>query len=75
MFYLHFDPISTEVILKKKKIASVSYVGDASAATVSSLIIPTDFNLIVNNLIVNNSLELEQNGSFNIFDESTVEIV
>lgn len=75
MFYLHFDPISTEVILKKKKITSVSYVGDASAATVSALTIPTDFSLIINNLTVNNSLELEQNGSFNIFDESTVEIV
>jgi len=74
MFHIHFDPVTTELILKKKKIASVTYVGDNSSATISALTITDDLGLIVNNLTVNNYLELEENAAFNIFDESTVEV-
>jgi len=74
MFHIHFDPVTTELILKKKKIASVTYVGDNSSATVSALTITDDLGLIVNNLTVNNYLELEENAAFNIFDESSVEV-
>lgn len=74
MFHIHFDPVTTELILKKKKIASVTYVGDNSSATISALTITDDLGLIVNNLTVNNYLELEENAAFNIFDESSVEV-
>lgn len=74
MFHIHFDPITSELVLKKKKIASVTYVGDDSSATVSALSVSTDLGLIVNNLTVNNYLEVQENGAFNIYDESSVEV-
>lgn len=74
MFHIHFDPITSELVLKKKKIASVTYVGDGSSATVSALSVSTDLGLIVNNLTVNTYLEVQENGAFNIYDESSVEV-
>ena len=72
MINLHFDPITTELVLGKKKKDSGAGVG--TSATVSALIVPAFLELQVNNLTVMDYLELTETGAFTVFSQSAVEV-
>lgn len=71
MLTLHFDPITTEmVVVKKRKIAKIS-----NNVVVSALVVPNFLELQVNNLAVKDQIEITENGSFSIYEEGSVEVV
>lgn len=71
MLTLHFDPITTEmVVVKKRKIAQIS-----NNVVVSALVVPNFLELQVNNLSVKDQVEITENGSFSIYEEGSVEVV
>ena len=73
MFNLQFDPITTEMVIgKKKKIAVPPTEG--SSATLSALIVPAPLELLINNLRIIEYIEITDTGAFSIYVDSVVEV-
>jgi hypothetical protein len=72
MFSLHFDPVTTEMVIGKRK--KQPGTGTVSTATLSALIVPMPLELLVNNLNVVDSIEITDTGAFTIFPNSAVEV-
>lgn len=74
MFNLQFDPVTTEMVIGKKKKSTTVVIGDGSSATVSALIVPAALELMVNNLTVIDFVEITDTGAFSIYTDSSVEV-
>jgi len=73
MFNLHFDPVTTELVVgKKKKVASSG--GEGNTATLSALLVTTPLELQVNNLKIIDFVEITENGSLSVYSNSAVEV-
>lgn len=73
MFNLHFDPVTTELVVgKKKKVASSG--GEGNTATLSALLVTTPLELQVNNLKVIDFVEITESGAFSVNFNSAVEV-
>ena len=73
MFNLHFDPVTTQLVIGKKRKSDVGGVG-GSAATMSALHIVNDLELQINIVIIKDFIEVADNGSFTVFQNGVVEI-
>lgn len=67
---MHFDPITTEMVIGKKKKSTVT----ASSATISALIVPAPLELLVNNLTIVDQVELTETGALTIYADGAVEV-
>lgn len=74
MFNLQFDPITTEMVIGKRKKRETVVIGDGSSATISALIVPAPLELMVNNLTVIDTIEITDTGAFTIYTDSSVEV-
>jgi hypothetical protein len=74
MFNLQFDPVTTEMVIGKKKKSTTVVIGDGSSATISALIVPAPLELMVNNLTVIDFVEITDTGAFSIYTDSSVEV-
>lgn len=74
MFNLQFDPITTEMVIGKRKKKETVVIGDGSSATISALIVPAPLELMVNNLTVIDTIEITDTGAFTIYSDSSVEV-
>jgi len=72
MFSLQFDPVTTEMVIGKRK--KTVAIGDGSSATLSALLVPAPLELLVNNLTVLDNIEITDSGSFTINSVSAVEV-
>lgn len=78
MFNLHFDPITTGLlVVKKKKELVVVPSDDATgiSATIGSIAISNEFKLLDNNLKIIDSIEISDSGSIDIRENGFVEII
>lgn len=73
MFNLHFDPVTTQLVIGKKKKSGSGSVG-GGIATMSALYVVNDLELQINTVIVKDYIEVADDGSFTVFQASTVEI-
>lgn len=73
MFNLHFDPVTTQLVIGKKKKSGTAGVG-GGIATMSALYVVNDLELQINTVIVKDYIEVAEDGTFTVFEASTVEI-
>ena len=73
MFNLQFDPITTEMVIGKKKKIAVPSTG-GSSATLSALVVPAPLELLINNLRIIEHIEITDTGAFSIYVDSVVEV-
>lgn len=73
MFNLHFDPVTTELVVGKKKKA-VNSGGEGNTATLSALLVTAPLELQVNNLKVIDFVEITETGAFSVYSNSAVEV-
>jgi hypothetical protein len=73
MFNLHFDPVTTQLVIGKKKKSGSGGV-NGGIATMSALYVVNDLELQINTVIVKDYIEVAEDGSFTVFQASTVEI-
>jgi len=71
MSKMTFDPITTELVIQraKKKVIDIG-----SSAKLGALVVPTNFELLVNNITIVESVEVVDAGSFTIYSDGIVEI-
>lgn len=72
MFNLQYDPVTTQLVIGRKKKPTGGING--AIATMSALYVVNDLELQVNNVIVKDYIEVAEDGSFTVFTASTVEI-
>lgn len=73
MFNLQFDPVTTQLVIgKKKKKITDSFGG--SLATMSALYVFNDLELQINQIIVKDYIEVAEMGSFTVAVDGAVEI-
>jgi hypothetical protein len=73
MFNLHFDPVTTQLVIGKKRKSNVGGVG-GSSATMSALYVVNDLELQINTVIIKDFIEVAEDGSFTVFQNGAVEI-
>lgn len=73
MFSLQFDPVTTEMVIGKKK-KTVVPGGEGNTATLSALLVTSPLELQVNNLKVINYIEVTESGAFSVYSNSAVEV-
>lgn len=73
MFNLHFDPVTTELVVGKRKKSTI-VDGESSTATLSALIVTNPLELQVNNLKVIDFVEITESGAFSVNFNSAVEV-
>jgi hypothetical protein len=73
MFNLHFDPVTTQLVIGRKKRSGSTGVNGGNA-TMSALYVVNDLELQVNTVIVKDYIEVAETGTFTVFEASTVEI-
>lgn len=71
MSKMTFDPITTELVIQRVKKKAVDA---GNSAKLGALVVPTSFELLVNNISIVESVEITDTGSFAIYSEGTVEI-
>lgn len=71
MLILSYDPITTEVIIKKVQPTNINLVG----AAIGEFSLNGDLNLNDGYLTVDNSLTVNDNSTLDISDSSTLEII
>jgi hypothetical protein len=74
MFNLHFDPVTTQLVIGKKKKSGTGGGSGGGIATMSALYVVNDLELQINTVIVKDYIEVAEDGTFTVFDASTVEI-
>jgi hypothetical protein len=73
MFNLHFDPVTTQLVIGKKKKSGTGSV-NGGIATMSALYVVNDLEMQINTVIVKDYIEVADDGSFTVFQNSAVEI-
>jgi hypothetical protein len=72
MLNVQFDPITTEMVIGKRK--KTTAIGGGSSATLSALLVPVSLELLVNSLTVLDNIQITDTGSFTINTSSSVEV-
>lgn len=71
MFVIQFDPITTNLVVGKKKKQPASA---KSSATLSALVVSNDLSLLIDNLTILDQIEVTENGAFIVNEDSMVEV-
>lgn len=74
MFNIQYDPVTTQLVIGRKRKKSTVVISDGSSATLSPLVVTTYLELLINNLTVIDYLEVTEDGIFSVYLNGATEI-
>ena len=74
MFNIQYDPVTTQLVIGRKRKKSTVVISDGTSATLSPLVVTTYLELLINNLNVIDYIEITENGIFSVYLDGAVEL-